>query len=287
MLSFVGFLATAGSTRADDSRAAEVQRIRIHFDSVLAELPGRDVSALSATQRERRSALFSTLRAYRDRGDFPRNYDFPEAPTPYFVDRRTGIVCAVGHLIESTGRRDIVDRVAATNNNVYVAELAGDTAFTAWLDAHGLTLAEAAWIQVPYVDDPLADRPIDGPGDVVSRRSLDGYLAVSIGGAAVAALLNSQFNSTGSSRAGSIAGFASGLLAVGVGAAGYGQENGSAALSTGSILVGATSLWFSSRGIMRHRMAEAQAREAARVSVAPLIPIGADQGTGISVSLRF
>ena len=54
-------------------RLLEVRRIRAHFDSVLAELPARDGSALTAAQRERRAALLAALRAYRDRGEFPHN----------------------------------------------------------------------------------------------------------------------------------------------------------------------------------------------------------------------
>ena len=139
------------------ARLMEVQRIRAHFDSVLAELPTHHDPALSAAQRSRRSALLLTLTAYRDAGSFPHNYDFPNQPTPYFVDRKTGVLCAVAHLLESTGRRDIVDRVAQTNNTAYVRELAADTAFVHWLDRQGLTLAEAAWIQIPYMGGPQPD----------------------------------------------------------------------------------------------------------------------------------
>ena len=78
-------------------------------------------------------ALIATLDAYRDRGLFPRNYDFPGQLMPYFFDRKTGVLCAVAHLLESTGRRDIVDRVAQMNNDVWVAELAPDSAFGTWL----------------------------------------------------------------------------------------------------------------------------------------------------------
>jgi hypothetical protein len=107
----------------------EVARIRAHFDSVLVGLPSRDTHALLPTQRARRSHLLRTLHTYRDAGAFPHNYDFPQQPTPYFIDRGSGVLCAVAHLLASTGRRDIVDRVAAMNNNVYVSGLAGDTAF--------------------------------------------------------------------------------------------------------------------------------------------------------------
>lgn len=139
---------------------AEVVRIRAHFDSVLAELRVRDVSALSSKQRPQRTALVHVLTAYRDRGVFPNNYDFPGAAVPYFVDRKTGTRCAVAHLLESAGRHDIVVRVRRVNNNVWVAELGRDTAFVGWLDAHGLSLEEAARIQVPYIDPQPAQAQV-------------------------------------------------------------------------------------------------------------------------------
>src|SRR5213075_961843 len=101
-------------------------------------------------QLARRAAAISTLRGYRNRGVFPHNYDFPGQAVPYFVDRKTGTLCAVAHLLASTGHRDIVDRVSKTDNNILVPQLAGDSAFSAWLSDNGLTLEEAAHIQVPY-----------------------------------------------------------------------------------------------------------------------------------------
>src|SRR6476661_1058213 len=124
----------APSVHAADPVDREVARIRAHFDSVLTELTSRDVSSLSASQRVNRARLTMTLANYRERGVFPHNYDFPGQSVPYFIDRKTGSLCAVAHLLASTGRRDIVDRVARANNNVWVAELAGDTAVASWLD---------------------------------------------------------------------------------------------------------------------------------------------------------
>ena len=168
------------ATDAPSGRAAEVARIRAHFDSVLTELPARELTALTPAKRGRRVAALTTLRAYRTRGDFPHNYDFPGQAVPYFVDRGTGTLCAVAHLLATSGRRDIVDRVARTDNNVWVAALAGDTAFTHWLDANGLTLAEAARIQVPYMESdpaPLSSeafmqRPGYTAGSMVTVRRL-------------------------------------------------------------------------------------------------------------------
>ena len=155
----IGFcVALAGAvgmtfTRHPDFETRERVRIQAHFDSVLGELRSRDVSALSQTQRANRTQLVEVLAAYRQRGAFPHNYDRPGL-VPTFVDPVTGVRCAVGHLIESTGRGDIVARVARADNHVLVAELAGDTAVRTWLDVNGLTLAEASRIQVPYMEGP-------------------------------------------------------------------------------------------------------------------------------------
>src|SRR5262245_25566942 len=110
-----GVLATVHSVPARNSAApedTEIRRIRAHFDSVLTELSARDVAHLSSTQRVARARLLETLHRYRDRGTFPHNYDFPGRAVPYFIDRKTGTLCAVGHLLASSGRRDIVHRVA-------------------------------------------------------------------------------------------------------------------------------------------------------------------------------
>lgn len=66
-----------GAAPLDDRRTVEIRRIQSHFDSVLTELPGRDLSTLTSAPRARRSALLATLRAYRDRGEFPRNRLLP------------------------------------------------------------------------------------------------------------------------------------------------------------------------------------------------------------------
>ena len=261
--------------------AGEVARIRAHFDSVLAELPQRDISALSPEQRTRRAAMIATLRAYRDAGYFPQNYDFPGKAVPYFVDRGTGVLCAVAHLVASTGRRDIVDRVAVANNNVWVPELAGDTAFARWLDDHGLTLAEAARIQVPYemIEDPA-------PASA-SRRSLNGGTALALGGAAVASLWTARANADGRSRLGNALGIAAGTVAIGMGTANLSGEGNAPAVGAASMIAGATSAWLSSRGMMRNRQALAAKREAERASVAPLLPVDGQSGAGVSVTIRF
>ena len=277
--------AAGPAAHPDAARAAEVRRIRAHFDSVLAELPARDVSRLTAEQRARRVALLDTLRAYRDRGEFPHNYDFPGQAVPYFVDRETGTLCAVAHLMAASGRRDLVERVARANNNVWVPELAADSAFTGWLDASGLTLAEAARIQVPYV--------IDDPAPTISSNRAYAAGSVVAGGAALgAAIWNARANVRGGSRIGNALGVTAGVAALGLGAAGIGQEgSNSRALGVANVAAGAASLWLSTRGIMRHRHdVAARARAATlaqRAAITPLLPTSREGGAGVAVALTF
>src|SRR4051812_26273073 len=78
-------------------RAREIARIQQHFDSVLVELGQRDTRSLSKSAASNRAELVAELHRYRDQGAFPHNYDFPGEAVPYFVDRETGVLCAVAN----------------------------------------------------------------------------------------------------------------------------------------------------------------------------------------------
>ena len=129
-------------------RADEV-RVRQHLQRVENELRGRDVSALSAVQRAARARNIEVLHAYLTAAIFPHNHDRPAERLPFFRDEH-GTLCAVGYLMQQSGRGDLVDRIAGADNNVYVRELASDAEVGAWLAANGLTLEEAARIQPSY-----------------------------------------------------------------------------------------------------------------------------------------
>jgi hypothetical protein len=269
--------------RERGGEAAEVRRIRAHFDSVLTELAGRDLRRFTEPQRAERAALMGTLRAYRDRGVFPRNYDFPDRATPYFVDRKTGTLCAVAHLLASTGRRDIVDRVARADNNVLVMQLAPDTAFTAWLNAHGLTLAEAARIQVPYVE-------WETPAQQRRNTAFIAAAPFALGGSLLASVWNARGNADGHRRLGNVVGVSSGALTMGMGAMLIGKPDIPSSLGAATVALGGVSVALATRGILRHHDAVAIAREreqrpAVETSLAPIVPTGS--GAGVSVSVRF
>ena len=124
-------------TRAESpARKLEVARLRAHFDSVDAELRQVDAGPLTPAQRTARAMLIAWLREYRDAGSFPRNDRFAE-PMPFFRDSH-GALCAMAYLIDRSGRGDLVNRVASTRNNAFIAELANDPALVDWLDSTGL-----------------------------------------------------------------------------------------------------------------------------------------------------
>jgi hypothetical protein len=268
-----------------DAGVTEVTRIRVHFDSVLATLGSRDVSGLTAEQRARRASLLETLRAYQARGVFPHNYDFPGQAVPYFVDRKTGTLCAVAHLLASTGHRDIVDRVARADNNVWVPQLAGDSAFTRWLDDNGLTLDEAAFIQVPYMQ-PVSEAQV--------ARNVGFAVATpfALGGALATSLWNATSNSDGHSSRGSKIGIISGLATVGLGAAVLSKSEFNHGIAASGVAMGVTSVALSMRSMHNHSsiMAQREAekvRTMAQTAVVPMVDVSNGGSAGIAVSVRF
>ena len=263
--------------------AVEVARIRLHFDSVLVELRRAPVSHLTAQQRQARTAHIAELAGYRDRGVFPHNHEFAEVWTPYFVDHR-GVLCAMAHLLEQSGRRDIVDRVAATDNNILVAELAGDLAFTAWLDSAGLTLAEAARIQPTYDHTPAEPRDRVDEGMAL--------LSVGVGGAAIA--WNALADGARYREARAALGFAGGALGIAL-AARHVDDDGTAlavgvttgAIGLASAILGARAL-FGSHLEAPVPASPSDTRGPMSFSIAPSLTTNrSGMAPGLTLGLRF
>jgi hypothetical protein len=281
-------LGAAAPARTVHTGAAEVRRIQAHFDSVLAELAVRPVARLGTERIARRATLIGELRDYRSRGVFPRNYDFPGRAVPHFVDRETGTLCAVANLLAFTGRRDIVDRVARADNNVWVAQLASDTAFARWLDVNGLTLAEAARIQMPYIVTE------QGPLSTARQPRNTAFLIVAplaVGGSAISSIWNSRGNADGHQRVGNALGLVSGVLTLAVGATSAGKDGIPMAATAASAALGSLSIALSTRGILRHRQLASMPQRpehppVAEVSIAPTLPVNGG-GAGMALSLRF
>lgn len=175
----------------------ERHRLRAHFDTVLGELKYHDVTRLTIAQRISRARLTTWLAEYRDAGVFPLNDRFTTA-TPFFRDSH-GVLCAMAYLIDRSGRRDLVDRIAHARNNAYIAELADDSSLVTWLDSVGLDASEAGRIQPEYAprevsnarvatDYAMASMAFSGvslvttTANVVKPTRLGGILGVLTGG---------------------------------------------------------------------------------------------------------
>jgi len=250
---------------------AETVRIRAHLDTVERELRSKDVAALTAAQRAARARNLEILHAYWVRGVFPKNTDFPGQRLPYFVDRY-GTRCAMAHLIEQSGRGDLVARVATANNNARIRQLKNDPELARWLVENGITAAEAARIQPEYYGPPLATTP-----DAASV----GYKTTT--GVAVAAnVLTSALNVAHTSVAPTLTGLlsiASGIAAVGAGAPNLDESGSRRTLGFVNTGVGAASALFGA-----YRLAHRPHPES-RASVGPWV--GPPARPGVTVSFAF
>ncbi len=134
-----------------DARSAEVARVSHHIERAERHAARRDVSRLGHVQRDLRQLLLQELARYRAGGRFPVNRDFATR-TPYFVDAG-GVRCAMAHLLELGGEGALVEQIARERNHARIRELVDEPRLLAWLEAAGLSVAEAAAIQPAYCSD--------------------------------------------------------------------------------------------------------------------------------------
>jgi hypothetical protein len=276
--------AVAATPRPDarlDFAEAERSRLRAHFDTVERELLTRDVSALDASQRAARVSRILELRRYRDRGLFPRNHEVPGRRNPIFVDRY-GTHCAVGHLIATSGRADIVTRVRTTRNTAAIHELAGDTALLAWLDVNGLTLDEAARIQPGYDWEPAPPPPPpeDPQATLSTAETWASVGAVGVG--LTGLLLNAEARA---STARALFGFGAGAFAIGVGAPHFDERGTSQTVGVTNAVIGAASIGMATYALVkRHRASRPVVQRS--LSVEPMVVAGR-MAPGVLFRARF
>lgn len=134
--------------------AEEDTRLRVHLEYVLAKLAAADVSSLDEEQRAERARNLARLRAYIDRGEFPRNHEV-KGRRPHFIDD-DGRICAVGYLIEQSAGRDVAEAINARHEWDFIPQIAG---IDAWVETSGLTVTELAMIQPSYGWRPPHPRP--------------------------------------------------------------------------------------------------------------------------------
>lgn len=133
-----------------DSKVVE-QLVRVE-----AELRAVGPLALESEVASRRAALIDVLSAYRQRGVFPHNHQFPGGRRPVFIDEHDA-ACAVAHLMMASGHERLAREIAARQNGATVREITHPEV-AAWAREHGFTVAELAAIQPSY---PYSPEPCD------------------------------------------------------------------------------------------------------------------------------
>ena len=270
--------AIALSTPPHAPSAAEVTRVQEHLDGALRLIAARDHSVLSEAQRTRRDALVQTLRAYRDAGRFPINRHFPGQQLPYFRDSETGVLCAVGFLLASTERHELIEEIVATDNHVRVRGLAGHAEFRRWLEEHGLLLEEAARIQPAY-GNPGPTPATPGPRVAPSTLEASAVVATSF---AVAGMLVPALKQPSVLP---FAGLAVGVTAVVLGLRGADHE-ATRTMAMVNVGVGALGAILAGRTLSTRQ----RERTAHRVTVTPFLGVGATRRgmtPGLALVLSF
>ena len=89
-----------------------------------ANNPG-DLADWFSLLARRRAMNLKLLSNYVMLNRFPKNWDYPGNPTPYFVDR-DGAGCAIAALMITDHQKPVVDWIAQFNNNVKVMDIKED-----------------------------------------------------------------------------------------------------------------------------------------------------------------
>jgi len=277
VLGLVGYAAFTTIERRTFEKK-ETVRLRAHFVAVERELMSQDVSSLTAAQRGARAEQIAQLRRYAARGEFPRNEYLP-GRVPFFRDSR-GNLCAMAFLIAASGRGDIVDHVARTRNNAYVPALADEPGLAAWLDRHGLALAEAARIQPTY----------GGGGGVQDEKPSSGYVVATVLAGAVSAVSMTRnarsMDRLIGHRSEGFLGLAAGSINLALGLAYVGKESGSQqALGVVNLFVGAGAMILGARALSAKPRTEIAG--SGRLRLVPIVAAGASPRVGFAAHLRI
>jgi hypothetical protein len=107
--------------------------------------PRRAHAARRAELAQHRQQQIARLHAYAEAGQFPVNL-FPTLGAVHMFKDESGTRCAVANLIYLDGHGDLVDRMAATRNDVVVADETSGPLHD-WVLSSGLTNEEVRRIQ--------------------------------------------------------------------------------------------------------------------------------------------
>jgi hypothetical protein len=117
-------------------------------------------SELRAKLAQNRKLNLGRFRAYQAKGVFPSN-TFTPGKLNVWIDNG-GNLCAAATIINASGQSDLVQQVGIDNNFIRLADVT-DGALMDWILTSGLTQAEIAAIQEPFmgVRQPMPVEPAD------------------------------------------------------------------------------------------------------------------------------
>lgn len=128
--------------------------VAAHLGCVIPILQSNPTDQLSAEQLNMRLHLIGLLNGYRLTGEFPLNHYRAER-IPVFIDEH-GTHCAVGYLMMKSGYEELAQRIARTDNYVWVKDITDPEALV-WQAYSGFTMDELKLIQGAYEwYDPMA-----------------------------------------------------------------------------------------------------------------------------------
>ena len=158
--------------------ASESLRITTHLRYVEHLLRAADTDHLTRRQKKRRAAALDLLHEYWVNGSFPNNYDYPGERKACFRDK-DGNICAVGYLVQQTGREDLVEEVEQEMNYFLIAEMESEE-LEKWAKKNGLSLVECAMIQPTYWGWPSPNNDYISSGHAFLSGTFTGLNASSI-----------------------------------------------------------------------------------------------------------
>ncbi|MFC5410938.1 hypothetical protein ACFPMF_16580 [Larkinella bovis] len=144
------FVARFGSE--PDETIDDKLRIHTHLEYVEQLLRQRTTPGLPKEQQKKRLFLLDKLKEYRQRGIFPKNYDYPNERKPCFIDK-DGSICAVGYLVEQTAGREAAESINLRYQYATIYEM-NDPDVVNWIAESGLTREECQMIQPAYSPPP-------------------------------------------------------------------------------------------------------------------------------------
>lgn len=152
--------AFAGQTRFSQPPPATIAA------GIRVEAPIVDRAAVRTKLAKQRAANLGRFRAYQQKGEFPSN-TYQNKKLNVWIDA-DGHLCAAATIISASGMQNLVMQVSEDNNFIRLGDVQ-DGALMDWILTSGLTQAEIAAIQEPFM--PVMDEPTEpGPVQITAAR---------------------------------------------------------------------------------------------------------------------